>query len=79
MGVATEALRAALRVMKRHGARTVEAYPLDLRGEKYSMSMLWMGAKDLYAKQGFKQARRLGKSIVMVKRFRNSRVDRDGP
>jgi len=71
-GVAREALRAALEVMERRGAKTVEAYPLETTRERYSSSFLWAGTKHLFSQFGFRQTRRLGKSVVMSKRIRAS-------
>ncbi len=71
MGVAREALRAALEVMKRMGAKTVEAYPLEGR-ERYPSSFLWAGTKHLFSRFGFRETRKLGKTLVMSKRIRAS-------
>ena len=71
-GVAREALRAAIEVMKREGAKTVEAYPLGTAREKYSSSFLWAGTEHLFSQFGFRQTRKLGKTLVMSKRIRAS-------
>jgi GNAT superfamily N-acetyltransferase len=70
-GVAREALRAALEVMERRGAKTVEAYPLETR-ERYQPSFLWAGTKSLFSQFGFRQTQKLGKAVVMSKRIRAS-------
>ena len=54
------------------GAKTVEAYPLETTRERYSSSFLWAGTKHLFSQFGFRQTRRLGKSVVMSKRIRAS-------
>jgi len=71
-GIAREALRAALEVMERRGAKTVEAYPLETKRERYSSSFLWAGTKRLFSQFGFRQTRKLGKAVVMSKRIRAS-------
>jgi GNAT superfamily N-acetyltransferase len=71
-GVAREALRAALEVMEREGAKTVEAYPPAMTREGYSSSFLWAGTKHLLSQFGFKQTRKLGKTLVMSKRIHPS-------
>jgi len=68
-GVAREALRAALEVMRREGAKNVEAYPLETIRERYSSSFLWAGTKHLFFQFGFRQTRKLGKTLVMSKRI----------
>jgi GNAT superfamily N-acetyltransferase len=58
-GIATLALRGALRVIAEHGGGSVEAYPEDVRGRKVSRSFLCSGTLGMFEKQGFRKDRKI--------------------
>jgi GNAT superfamily N-acetyltransferase len=67
-GVAREALRATLTAMRRHGARLVEAYPVDTGKKRCSPSALYKGSLGLFEEFGFKKVGELGGSRVIVQK-----------
>lgn len=58
-GIATFALREALRYIERQGGGTVEAYPEDYTGERTSNSFLCSGTLGMFERAGFKKARKI--------------------
>lgn len=58
-GIATFALREALREIKHLGGGTVEAYPEDYTGQKISSSFLCSGTLGMFEKAGFKKTRKI--------------------
>jgi len=56
-GVATALLRGAVKHAKEHGARLLEAYPVDKRG-RLADDTLWFGAKSMYDDAGFTEVAR---------------------
>jgi len=67
-GVARQGLRAALIAMRRHGARLVEAYPIDTRRKKCPPSSLYKGSLGLFERFGFKKVGDLGGNRVIVQK-----------
>jgi GNAT superfamily N-acetyltransferase len=67
-GVARGALRAALAAMKSHGARLVEAYPIDTGRKRYSSSALYKGSLGLFEEFGFKKVAQLSENRVVVQK-----------
>jgi len=67
-GVAKEALRAALAVMKSHGVKRVEAYPVDTAKRKYPPSLMYRGSLRLFEGFGFEKVGKLGKNRYLVSR-----------
>ncbi len=67
-GVAREALRAALRVMKQDGVKLVEAYPIDVGQKRYSSSQMWFGSLKLFEEFGFTKVGNLGKNQPIVRK-----------
>jgi GNAT superfamily N-acetyltransferase len=65
-GVASIALRAALREISRRGGGTVESYPEDAEGRRVSASFLHNGTVSMFECEGFKRSRRLGKNHWVV-------------
>jgi GNAT superfamily N-acetyltransferase len=63
-GVATALLTAALRALRRQGARIVEAYPV--KGSRIPAAFAWTGTLPMFLKAGFEvvQPRRAGKQRV---------------
>ncbi len=57
-GLAAYAVRESVKAMKRQGAKTIEAYPVE--GER-SASLLWMGTPHLFEGAGFSRMGPLGK------------------
>ena len=67
-GVATALLTAACAFAARHGARAVEGYPIDPKGERYASGFAWTGLMRLFEAAGFAEvARRSEKRPVMRK------------
>ena len=56
-GVARALLRGAIDHARRHGARLLEAYPVDKPGRSADSSM-WFGAKSMYDRAGFREVAR---------------------
>lgn len=76
-GIATFALREALREITRLGGGTVEAYPEDYKGQKISNSFLSSGTLGMFEKAGFKKARKIAMHRwVVVRRLPSKRASR---
>jgi GNAT superfamily N-acetyltransferase len=72
-GVASVALKGALREISRLGGGTVESYPENVKGRSASASFLHNGTVSMFEREGFKRSRRLGKSHwVVIKVVRKS-------
>ena len=56
-GVARALLDGAVEYAKKHGARLIEAYPVD-KPERSSDGNMWFGAKSMYDNAGFKEVAR---------------------
>ncbi|MGA8663677.1 MAG: GNAT family N-acetyltransferase [Thermoplasmata archaeon] len=67
-GIATVALREALREIGRLGGGTVEAYPEDYAGQRTSNSFLCSGALGMFEKAGFKRDRKIALRRWVVNR-----------
>jgi ribosomal protein S18 acetylase RimI-like enzyme len=67
-GIATVALRHALREIGRLGGGTVEAYPEDYSAERTSNSFLCSGTLGMFEKAGFKRDRRIALRRWVVSR-----------
>jgi GNAT superfamily N-acetyltransferase len=65
-GVASVALKGALREISRLGGGTVESYPEDAAGRSVSASFLHNGTVSMFEREGFKRSRRLGKNHWVV-------------
>ncbi len=77
-GVASAALKGALREIARLGGGTVESYPEDVEGRSVSASFLHNGTVWMFEREGFRRTRRLGKNHwVVTKVVRRS--SRKGP
>jgi GNAT superfamily N-acetyltransferase len=75
-GVASAALRGALREIARLGGGTVESYPEEAEGRSVSASFLHNGTVSLFERQGFRRARRLGKNHWVVAKVVRAVPDR---
>jgi len=65
-GVATSLLMAACAFAARNGARIIEGYPIDPRGERYANAFAWTGIMRVFELAGFEEvARRSDKRPVM--------------
>ena len=74
-GIASFALREALREITRLGGGTVEAYPEDYTGQKISSSFLCSGTLGMFEKAGFKKTRKIAMHRwVVVKRLPSRRA-----
>jgi GNAT superfamily N-acetyltransferase len=72
-GVASEALKGALREISRLGGGAVESYPEDVKGRSVSASFLHNGTVSMFQREGFRRSRRLGKNHwVVTKMLRKS-------
>jgi len=58
-GIATVALREAMKMIAQLGGGTVEAYPEDYTGLKVSSSFLCSGTLGMFEKAGFRKARKI--------------------
>lgn len=67
-GIATVALREALREIGRLGGGTVEAYPEDYTDERTSNSFLCSGTLGMFEKAGFKRDRKIAMRRWVVNR-----------
>lgn len=67
-GVAREAIREALKLMKDKGVKLVEAYPMDVGKKRYSSSLLWFGSLKLFEEFGFTKAGLLAKNHLIVRK-----------
>ncbi len=67
-GIATLALREALRQIARAGGGTVEAYPEDYTDEKTSNSFLCSGTLGMFEKTGFQKTRKIAMRRWVVTR-----------
>lgn len=65
-GVASFALKGALREISRLGGGTVESYPEDAAGRSVSASFLHNGTVSMFEREGFKRSRHLGKNHWVV-------------
>jgi GNAT superfamily N-acetyltransferase len=61
-GIASIALKGALREISRLGGGTVESYPEDVEGRAVSASFLHNGVVSMFEREGFSRSRRLGKN-----------------
>lgn len=72
-GIATVALRDALREIARLGGGTVEGYPEDVTGRKVSRSFLCSGTLGMFEKAGFTRDRKIAMHRwVVTRRIRPS-------
>jgi ribosomal protein S18 acetylase RimI-like enzyme len=67
-GIATLALREALRYIAELGGGTVEAYPEDYTGERTSSSFLCSGTLGMFRKAGFRKTRKIAMRRWVVTR-----------
>jgi ribosomal protein S18 acetylase RimI-like enzyme len=67
-GIASLALREALRYIAQAGGGTVEAYPEDYTGERTSNSFLCSGTLGMFEKTGFKRTRKIALRRWVVSR-----------
>jgi ribosomal protein S18 acetylase RimI-like enzyme len=76
-GIASLALREAIRSIARLGGGTVEAYPEDYTGERTSSSFLCSGTLGMFEKSGFRKTRKIAmRRWVVVRRIRPARAQR---
>ena len=65
-GVASTALKGALREIARLGGGTVESYPQDVEGHATSGSFLYNATTSMFERQGFRRGRQLGKNHYVL-------------
>ena len=65
-GVAAAALKGALREIRQLEGGVVESYPEDVEGRPYSASFLHNVTVSIFARAGFRRARRIGKKRWVV-------------
>ena len=74
-GIATLALREALRYIARLGGGTVEGYPEDYTDERTSSSFLCSGTLRMFEKSGFRKTRKIAmRRWVVVKKVPQARA-----
>ncbi len=74
-GIASLALREALRYIGEAGGGTVEAYPEDYTDERTSSSFLCSGTLGMFEKTGFKKSRKIAmRRWVVVRRVLSTRT-----
>jgi GNAT superfamily N-acetyltransferase len=74
-GIATLALREALRYIAQLGGGTVEAYPEDYTGQRTSCSFLCSGTLGMFEKMGFQRTRKIAmRRWVVVRRIPPARA-----
>lgn len=74
-GIASLALREALRYIAQAGGGVVEAYPEDYTGERTSNSFLCSGTLGMFEKSGFEKSRKIAmRRWVVVRKVRPSRA-----
>ncbi|GIH15866.1 GNAT family N-acetyltransferase [Rugosimonospora africana] len=66
-GVATQLLRGAVDLARRHGARIVEAYPIDTSRRPAGAASLYQGPLSLYRRAGFVEVARPTESRAIVR------------
>lgn len=77
-GIASLALREAIRSIARLGGGTVEAYPEDYTGERTSCSFLCSGTLGMFEKTGFRKTRKIAmRRWVVLRRIRPVRAKRE--
>lgn len=67
-GIASIALKGALREISRLGGGRVESYPEEVEGRSVSASFLHNGTVAMFEREGFKRSRPLGKNHWVVTR-----------
>jgi ribosomal protein S18 acetylase RimI-like enzyme len=73
-GIASLALREALRYIGQAGGGTVEGYPENYTGERTSNSFLCSGTLGMFEKAGFKKSRKIAmRRWVVVRKVRPNR------
>ncbi|GAA5190615.1 GNAT family N-acetyltransferase [Rugosimonospora acidiphila] len=70
-GVAARLLDAAVDLARRHGARIVEAYPIDTTVRPASSATLFQGPLSLYLRTGFAEIARPSEHRAIVRRTLN--------
>ena len=76
-GIATLALREALRYIAQLGGGTVEAYPEDYTDERTSSSFLCSGTLGMFEKAGFRKTRKIAmRRWVVIRTLRPNRKPR---
>jgi GNAT superfamily N-acetyltransferase len=71
-GLAERMLRAAVDYARSHGARLVEAYPVDAKGEK-DPDVMFFGAKSMYDRAGFREVARRRPTRPVVRKALRAR------
>lgn len=66
-GVAAQLLEAAMQLAQRHGARTIEAYPVDPSIRPTGSSGLYQGPLSMYLHAGFTEVARPSESRAIVR------------
>ncbi|WP_193509707.1 GNAT family N-acetyltransferase [Cryobacterium sp. BB736] len=65
-GIATRLLQAAIDHARQHGARLIEAYPIDTERRKSSNNELFVGSARLFSAAGFEEIARPTESRVVM-------------
>lgn len=70
--LSSKAVDAAVKYAFSKGAKIVEGYPNDTRGKKWADPFAWMGLVSSFSKAGFKIAKRISPSRVIMRRYEKS-------
>jgi len=71
--LSTKAVDAAVKYAFSKGAKIVEGYPNDTRGKKWADPFAWMGLVSSFSKAGFKIAKRVSASRVIMRRYKSTK------
>ena len=66
-GISSELVRAAVAFARKHGARIVEAYPVEPSMEKMPDPFLWHGVPSAFKAAGFKEVARRAKTRPIMR------------
>lgn len=70
--LSSKAVDAAVKYAFSKGAKIVEGYPNDTRGKKWADPFAWMGLVSSFSNAGFKIAKRISPSRVIMRRYKKS-------
>src|SRR5574341_1028274 len=72
--LSSKAVDAAAKYAFSRGAKIVEGYPNDTHGKKWADPFAWMGLVSSFTRAGFKMAKRISLSRVIMRRYKSPRT-----
>lgn len=72
--LSSKAVDAAVKYAFSKGAKIVEGYPNDTRGKKWADPFAWMGLVSSFSNAGFKIAKRVSPSRVIMRRYKSAKT-----